>query len=150
MRMADLGSAPDTGFSSEYLYKGRRQTVAAWCAELGVSARTVHDRLRRGYSFAESIRPFVIPDDDKRPGTGAIWEHNGRAQNIKAWAKEVDLHENLILMRLTHGSDFAEAISKPRGKRRETFKSPGISTEREDPVAVVSAVRLLTAVGGFP
>lgn len=64
MRMAALGLDTETrSLPVTYLYRGRHQSVSAWCADMGVPVRTVQSRLARGYSFAESIKPFKVDVD---------------------------------------------------------------------------------------
>ena len=128
MRMAKLG--PDTDVRTgppDYLYRGRRQTLAAWCAELGVPMSTVYTRLAKGYSFPESIRPFAVIVDAPPPG-GALLEHDGQRMNLCDWAAKTGLGADLIRTRLTHGWSTADALSKPKGSnRRPSSNSPWYS-----------------------
>jgi hypothetical protein len=57
-----------TGTPRMITYAGKRQSVAAWARELGVSRQALHQRLARGWSIEEAVTAAKLSiTHDPRP-----------------------------------------------------------------------------------
>ena len=94
----------------EIAYQGRSLTVSDWATELGVSPGTIRERYRQTGALAGGQEPKLL-------------EYNGERLTAAGWAKRLGLSPQALRQRLAAGWTIAEALSRPRPKRRRKKKA---------------------------
>lgn len=101
-------------------FEGKTQSLADWADEKGINPFTLWNRIATyGWTVEAAL---TTPIQEKHfvvhPATGVanhkskMIEHDGRTQNIAAWAREAGMSENNLRFRLKSMS-ISEALSKP-------------------------------------
>lgn len=65
--------------AGKFTHRGRTQTLAAWCREMGLIRRTVEERLRRGWELFRALetKPDAFYSSCATRGV-AKWRREGR------------------------------------------------------------------------
>ena len=81
------------------------QCVAEWAEDLGISADTIHDRLKLGWT-AEQALSTAVPVHGAR-----LLTLNGVTRSLTEWADHLGLYEKTIMDRLYRGWPVERALT---------------------------------------
>lgn len=99
-------------------HNGRTQTLARWCAELGLNYKSAANGITRYKYPAEWV---LTPKEERRkrgfcrpnPQRGArIIEHNGRVLSLSQWSREIGISVSSLLYRIERWG-MQKALSTP-------------------------------------
>lgn len=96
-------------------YKGKNQTVAKWSRELNISSATIRRRIDiHGWSEEKALS---TPTGSDRERSNYI-TFNGKTMNYAEWGREIGMSANAIKERLEKGWTIEEALTTPKGQKR--------------------------------
>jgi len=105
-----IEQANNKGTNRRLTYLGQTKSMAEWCAQLGLHYSTVRGRLRRGWSI-EAAFATPVKTVASRHGRALRLTHNGRAQTLSAWCRELGLSLSTVSCRLKRGYTTEQALS---------------------------------------
>lgn len=91
-----------------YTVAGQTMTVDEWASHIGVTRKTIYNRLSRGLSLAEALSPANK--------LAATYTFDGRSMSVKEWAAHAGLNAGTLDTRLRRGMSFEEAIAVKRDR----------------------------------
>lgn len=96
-----------------YTLDGRTQTLRAWSKELDIGYQTLHSRLLRlGWSVERALTT-PVKTTSGAPVTH-VYTHEGRTQELRDWAKELDMGYHILYGRFRRGWSVKRALTTPR------------------------------------
>ena len=96
-------------------YKGKNQTVAKWSKELNISSATIRRRIDVwGWSEEKALS---TPTGSDRERSNYI-TFNSKTMNYAEWGREIGMSANSIRERLEKGWTIEEALTTPKGQKR--------------------------------
>lgn len=106
------------GCASHYEYDGKRQSLNDWAKETGIPVATLHDRIRRGWSFEDAITSAVIGPNSK------LFKFEGQSKTLAEWADQYGLPHTVVYARLRREWSLEAALTTPYEKGRKP-RRPG-------------------------
>lgn len=94
-----------------YEYNGKKQTIAQWAEEYGMTYRQLEQRLRTGWDI-ESALTRPIQRGQQREYCHFI-EWNGETHNVSQWAKILGIKQRTLDERLKRGWSVEDAFTIP-------------------------------------
>jgi lambda repressor-like predicted transcriptional regulator len=83
-------------------HEGHTQTLAQWAREVGLPRQTIDDRLKRGYSMEDALRPPVV----------ATVTFGNETHPIRAWAVKTGIKWHTLRSRLRRGWSLERALHR--------------------------------------
>jgi hypothetical protein len=105
-------------------HNGKTQCATAWAEEVGLKKNLVEVRLSRGWDI--EIALTATTKEEKRARirrNNHLITCNGKTQCLSAWADEMGISHQTILMRLKSGWSAERAVSTPLQKNH-SHKTP--------------------------
>ena len=102
------------GNRGEITYKvdGVERNAKHTAAYLGIKYSCFRNRIKRGMTIDE-IRSIPVKSMDRVETKERILEHNGKAQSIADWARDLGCNSSVLHQRLFRGWDIARALGTP-------------------------------------
>ena len=98
----------------KYSYQGRSQTLDDWAKELGIKPITLRKRISSGWTIEEALGTRVITEKSQ-VGKERILHFGGKAQTVRAWAKELGVSKTCLEGRLKAHWSVEKALTTPKG-----------------------------------
>lgn len=111
---------------------GKRQSVAQWARELGMSDRVLHARLvRHNWTVEKALTvPVASPSRKRLPYLEAF----GRRQSLLAWCREYGLGIATLSWRIRKGWDAEKALTTPPIHPSSRKRVQHDTSQHHDPV----------------
>jgi len=108
-RWADQKTQQNNRTVSKMLeFNGKRQSMAMWAEELGISKQTLKARLGK---YEWNVERALTTDAKDRWPT---WEYAGKSQNLKEWGDEIGIDPSTLWRRLNKlGWSIERALTTP-------------------------------------
>lgn len=88
--------------------------VAEWAERVGIAANTLYARIRRGWSDSKVLTTPINATRVGQPHCQKLVTHDGRTQNLKAWAREYGVKYGVLQNRVSKlGWDLERALTEP-------------------------------------
>lgn len=134
---AIAGVSFNRGGKSRFLtHNGETLNVAQWSRRLGISAVTIHTRLKSGQSIEQALSQQANPRERR-------YEHDGKNLTLKEWSSINGVCVATIRSRLSKGWSIERALSTSvehaEGERIRHFQSFATKNHRDRRVAGRSA-----------
>lgn len=89
-----------------FTHDGKTMCLKDWAMHVGVNVNTLRQRLERGITFADAIKPTdSVPTKNKR-----LITFNGKTQSLSAWAREIGIKPVSLYNRLQRGWPLEKAL----------------------------------------
>jgi len=100
-------------------YLGKKQTIAEWTKETGISISAIKHRLERGWTIEQTLSKELIPF---RKLPTRYLELDGESKTAQEWAKQVNIPYSVISKRIKRGWTDAQILVTPLGSKVKTRK----------------------------
>lgn len=87
-------------------YDGKKLTINGWSRELGISRRTISDRLKMGLPIEQVLSKEHIKK-------GKFITYKGETHNIKEWSEITGIFEGVLAYRIRQGWDLEDVFNMP-------------------------------------
>ena len=87
-------------------FNGKSQNISQWSKELGLSRRTISDRLKMGLPIEDVL-------SKNRVKTGKFITYKGETHNIKEWSEITGIFEGVLAYRIRQGWDLEDVFNMP-------------------------------------
>jgi hypothetical protein len=85
-----------------YNYKGEKKTIAQWSEQMGISKKTLIDRIERGWTEDEIFLP-ARTKNNIRKYTGKTYTINGETKSITEWCEIIGISNATFMDRVNSG-----------------------------------------------
>lgn len=104
-----------------YELNGEKKTMAEWCREYGVLSSLVYNRMNKGYTFKEAIRP----DFHGRKRSGKKYTVNGFTGNISEIGERFGVIPQTIRYRMKYRNmTIEEAVLQKNSEKQKASPAP--------------------------
>ncbi len=103
---------------------GKAMTLAEWSEASGVNHQTISERLKRGQSHEDAVRPVSLacvatPTGSTRSSNAKLLAHDGKELCVREWSIITGINADTIEARLRAGWTAHKALTKPSGRITE-------------------------------
>lgn len=101
--------------SKLYTYRGKKQGLAQWAAELGLNEKTLDTRINRlGWDFKKAITTPARGRAANRTDELPDLKYKGKTWTVPKLAAEVGIHSATLYQRLYRGVPLKQALQPGR------------------------------------
>lgn len=120
-RWADKFTQSNNKRTNTFLeFDGKKQTVANWAREQGISPEVLYDRIERDWPIEDILQtPVRVTPKFKRGSSVEVVEYKGESHTLLEWSKITGLSPCCIRYRIKAGWTVEEALTKPSSRKQD-------------------------------